>query len=104
MNIKKLFYGIFISGIIAAGLNGCASSPTKESTGQVLDDSVITAKVKTALLNAENVNSSDISVETFKGVVQLSGFVSSRQEEWRAAGVARKVDGVKSVDNDMQVK
>ena len=93
-----------MAGLLILSLSGCAASSTKESTGQTLDDSVITTKVKSALLNADNIDSTDISVETYKGIVQLSGFVASRGEEWRAVGVTRRVSGVKGVDNDMQLK
>jgi osmotically-inducible protein OsmY len=87
---------------------GCTSTPQKapqkESTGEYVDDSYITAKVKTAILNEPGLKSSEINVETFKGVVQLSGFVNSRSDIDRAVDVARSVKGVKSVKNDMRLK
>jgi hyperosmotically inducible protein len=83
---------------------GCGSSPTQESTGQYFDDSVITAKVKAAILNEPTLKVAEINVETFKGVVQLSGFVSSQADIARAAEVAGKVEGVKSIKNDMRLK
>jgi len=83
---------------------GCASTKTTEGTGQYVDDSVITSKVKAAILGTPNLNSAEINVETFKGVVQLSGFVSSNAEISTAIAVARRVAGVKSVKNDMRLK
>ena len=83
---------------------GCASTPTKEGTGEFVDDSVITTKVKAAILKEPSLKSTEINVETFKGVVQLSGFVSSQADITRAVEVARDVNGVKSVKNDMRLK
>jgi len=83
---------------------GCASTPTKESTGEYVDDSTITTKVKAAILNDPALKVFQINVETFKGVVQLSGFVDSAQHVKRAEEVARGVGGVKSVKNNLIVK
>lgn len=83
---------------------GCTSTPTQESTGEYVDNSVITARVKTAIFKEPSLKSAEINVETFKGVVQLSGFVSSQSDINRAVEIARGVDGVKSVENDMQLK
>ncbi len=83
---------------------GCASTPTRESTGQYVDDTVITTRVKAEILEEPGLKSAEINVETFKGVVQLSGFVSSQASINRAVEVARAVKGVSSVKNDMRVK
>ncbi len=83
---------------------GCASTRTQEASGEYVDDSVITGKVKTAIFNEPSLKSAEINVETFKGVVQLSGFVSSPAAETTAVAVARNVGGVKSVKNDMRLK
>jgi len=83
---------------------GCASTAKKEGTGEYFDDTVITTKVKAAILEEPTLKSAEINVETFKGVVQLSGFVSSKAAENTAVAVARKVPGVKSVKNDMRLK
>ena len=83
---------------------GCASTAKQEGTGEYVDDTVITTKVKAAIFNEPTLKSAEINVETFKGVVQLSGFVSSAAAENKAVAVARKVAGVKSVKNDMRVK
>lgn len=85
-------------------LAGCAGSPTAGSTGQYIDDATITAKVKTELLRAQEVGGWDVNVETFKGKVQLSGFVSSPEEKKKAGELAKNVAGVKSVENDLIVK
>jgi osmotically-inducible protein OsmY len=83
---------------------GCASTAKQEGTGQYIDDTVITTKVKAAILGEPSLKSAEINVETFKGVVQLSGFVSSQAAENTAVAVARKVEGVQSVKNDMRLK
>lgn len=83
---------------------GCASTSSKEGTGEYIDDSVITTKVKAAVLNEPTLKSAEINVETFKGVVQLSGFVNSQADIATAASVARGVKGVVSVKNDMRLK
>jgi hyperosmotically inducible protein len=83
---------------------GCASTPKQEGTGEYVDDTVITTKVKAAILNEPTLKSAEINVETFKGSVQLSGFVSSRDEMNKAVEVTRSVNGVKSVKNDMRQK
>lgn len=83
---------------------GCASTAKKEGTGEYVDDTVITSKVKAAIFNESSLKSAEINVETFKGVVQLSGFVSSRAAADKAVAVARSVGGVKSVKEDMRVK
>jgi len=83
---------------------GCASTPTRESSGQYLDDSAITTSVKAAIFDDPSLKVLQINVETFKGEVQLSGFVDSAQNVRRAGEVARDVQGVKSVKNDLIVK
>ena len=90
--------------ILLISVMGCASTRTHESAGEYLDDSAITLKVKTAILGDEALKSSEINVETFKGVVQLSGFVNSQSDINQAVVVARNVNGVTSVRNDMQLK
>jgi osmotically-inducible protein OsmY len=93
------------AGIALIGVaSGCASTATHEGTGQYVDDTVITGKVKTAIFNEPSLKSAEINVETFKGVVQLSGFVSSAENQKLAMDVARKVPGVASVKDDMRLK
>jgi len=100
--------GIRISAFAAAVAltfaAGCASTQTHESTGQYVDDTTLTAKVKTAIFEDPSLKSSEINVETFKGRVQLSGFVSSKENIAQAVTVAQNVKGVESVKNDMRVK
>ncbi|MBF8258749.1 MAG: putative transporter [Actinobacteria bacterium] len=83
---------------------GCASTPTREGTGEYIDDSAITTKVKAAILNDPSLKVFQINVETFKGAVQLSGFVDSAESVKKAGEVARGVAGVKSVKNNLIVK
>ena len=83
---------------------GCGGTATQESTGDYIDDTVLTTKVKAAVFNEPSLQSAEINVETFKGVVQLSGFVSSQADINKAVEIARDVPGVKSVTNDMRVK
>ena len=90
--------------LVAISLSGCAGSSTKESTGGYIDDTVVTTKVKTALFSDKQIKSSEINVQTFKGRVQLSGFVSSAADAKRAVDVTRQVQGVLVVENDMQIK
>jgi osmotically-inducible protein OsmY len=85
-------------------LGGCAATRAQESTGQYLDDTVITTRVKAAIFEDANLKSAEINVETFKGVVQLSGFVNSQTDIDRAVTLTRSVSGVKSVKNDMRLK
>ncbi len=87
-----------------AVLAGCAATRTQESTGEYVDDSTITAKVKAAIFDDPTLKVFQITVETFKGVVQLSGFVNSPEVVSRAAVVASRVSGVKSVKNNLLVK
>ena len=97
------FAAIFLA-ILMASLLGCASTATQEGTGEYIDSTVITAKVKAAIFDEPTLKSSEINVETFKGVVQLSGFINSQDDIDKAVEVARQVKGVKSVKNDMQLK
>lgn len=83
---------------------GCAGSRTQESTGEYIDDSAVTMRVKSALLNEPGVKSGQITVETFRGVVQLSGFVETDEMMHKAVTTTQGVSGVKSVRNDMRVR
>jgi osmotically-inducible protein OsmY len=98
------FFTAFLLALTLMAAAGCASTHKQEGTGEYVDDSVITTKVKAAILNAPNLSSADINVETFKGVVQLSGFVNSRADINGAAAAARSVSGVSSVKNDIRLK
>lgn len=101
--ISKLATAAFIAMTLVSVV-GCASTAKQESTGEYMDDSLITTKVKAAILNDSSLKVAEINVETFKGIVQLSGFVNSQADINKAVEVAGKVKGVKSVKNDMRVK
>lgn len=101
---KLKLYPAFILAFLLAFLAGCAPTPTQEGTGEYIDDTIITTKVKAAIFNEPGLKSSEINVETFKGRVQLSGFVNSQADINKAVTVARGIKGVKSVQNDMRVK
>jgi len=100
--LKRL--SAFLLALAFASVLGCAGSATQESTGQYFDDTWITTKVKSALIEDPQVKSAEINVETFKGVVQLSGFVSSSAAMQQAVKFAKGVQGVTSVKNDMRIK
>lgn len=97
--ITTLFAALMLTAIV-----GCTSTHNKEGTAEYVDDSLITTKVKAAILNEPGLKSTEINVETFKGTVQLSGFVKEKQDIAHAGNVARGVKGVKSVKNDLRQK
>ena len=99
-NVMK--YLVCITLILAFA--GCASTRTSESTGGYIDDSVITTKVKAELVEDPVTKAYQINVKTFKGVVQLSGFVNTAEEKEKAGEIARKVKGVVDVKNNINVK
>ena len=90
--------------ILTIMLAACAGSPTQESTGEYIDDVALTAKAKSKLLAATETSGTSITIETFKGTVQLSGFVDSEAEKQRAEEIVAAIDGVASVDNKISVK
>jgi len=104
MKKRNMFIRCFVLLMLIATFVACASTPKQESTGEYVDDSVITTKVKSLLAADDFLKSFQISVETFKGTVQLSGFVGSQQAVDKAGEIARSVKGVKSVKNDLIVK
>lgn len=103
MKQPKIF-SAFCLIILLAFFLGCASTKKHEGAGEYVDDTVITTKVKAAILHDPSLKVAEINVETFKGVVQLSGFVKSQADINRAVEVARGVKGVTSVKNDMRLK
>lgn len=103
MKQLKYFAALFMTAALLLSL-GCASTATKESTGEYIDDSVVTTKVKDAIFREPTLKSSEINVETYKGVVQLSGFVSSQSNMDKAVEIANGIKGVQSVKNDMRSK
>ncbi|MDQ1830552.1 BON domain-containing protein [Massilia scottii] len=104
MKIAKRLSSMLFAATLVATMAGCASTATKEGTGEFIDDTVITAKVKASIFNDPTLKASEINVETFKGDVQLSGFVADPADAAKAADVARGVKGVVSVKNDVRVK
>lgn len=103
MNMVKLIPQL-LAALMLVLLTGCASTDLGARVSQYLDDASITAGVKAALLNQPNLSVSDVNVETYKGIVQLSGFVASPDTAAAAAKAARQVRGVKSVKNDIRLK
>lgn len=103
MTILKRISTILLASVLFSVL-GCASTAKHEGTGEYVDDTVITTKVKAAIFNEPTLKSAEINVETFKGSVQLSGFVSSAADIKKAVEVARSVKGVTAVKNDMRMK
>lgn len=90
--------------VVIASFLGCASTRTQRDTEEYVDDSVITSKVKAAIFNETTLKTMQIEVKTFKGEVQLSGFVDSAQSVTKAGEIARSVKGVTKVNNDLIVK
>jgi len=101
--LGKYLSALFLAVMLVTAV-GCASTSKQEGTGEYIDDAVITTKVKAAIFEDETVKVAEVNVETFKGAVQLSGFVSSQASINKAVEVTRRVKGVKSVKNDMRVK
>jgi len=104
MKKRNMFIGCFMILMLIATLVACASTSKQEGAGEYVDDSVITTKVKSLLASDDFLKSFEISVETYKGTVQLSGFVDSQKAVDKAGEIARGVKGVKSVKNNLNVK
>ena len=103
--MKKIkWFSLILAAAMLTSVVGCSSTPTRDSTGQYIYDSVITTKVKTAIIDDLSLKGFEIKVVTFKGDVQLSGFVSSQINIAAATAAARHVEGVRSVTNNMQLK
>jgi len=102
--IKTVSISLILAGASVALFSGCAATSTQSSTGEYIDDTAITAKVKAALFKDELIKGRDISVETFKGTVQLSGFVNTAREKELAASIAAGVNGVTTVKNSLTIK
>lgn len=98
------FIPAFIVALALLTAAGCASTHKQEGTGEYVDDSLVTTKVKAMLFDEPGLRSGQINVETFKGVVQLSGFVGTQADISKAVEITRAVKGVQSVKNDMRLK
>ena len=103
MNIARGLTTI-LSSVMVVALMACAPTPQREGTGEYIDDTLITARVKAALIADPELKATEINVETFKGTVQLSGFVAQPADIPKAVELTRRIGGVKSVKNDMAVK
>ncbi len=104
MSKSRMMLGLLVSFMLIISLLSCASTPKSSSTGEYLDDTVITTKVKALLVKDVALKSFQVSVETYKGVVQLSGFVDTDKTRDKADFIARSVKGVKSVKNNLILK
>jgi len=104
MNSRRRLIGYLALILFVAAIVACGSTTQQEGTGEYVDDSVITTKVKSLLAADDFLKSFQVGVETFKGNVQLSGFVNSQQAVEKAGEITRSVKGVKSVKNDLIVK
>ncbi|MGA9534823.1 MAG: BON domain-containing protein [Desulfobacterales bacterium] len=104
MKNRNRVFGYLVLILLIATFMGCASTSKQEGTGEYVDDSVITTKIKSLLAADDFLKSFEISVDTYKGAVQLSGFVGSQKAVGKAGEIARSVKGVKSVKNDLIVK
>lgn len=93
-----------VASLLIAALVACAPTTKREGTGEYIDDTVITGKVKAALIVDPELKATEINVETFKGTVQLSGFVASPEHIAQAVQLARGIRGVKAVKNDIALK
>jgi len=103
MKIRNVLKMMLVATVLAT-VAACTSSPTRESTGEYVDNTVITTKVKSALAQDSLGTLVDVEVATFRDVVQLSGFVDSEEDKMRAEELASAVEGVESVDNSLIVK
>jgi len=103
---KDFLLTVLLASMLLAALlmSGCAGGPTQESTGEYIDDAAISAKVKTELFRDPDVSGFQTQVESYKGQVQLSGFVDTPEQKAKAAEIARSIPGVKSVKNNLIVK
>lgn len=103
MTLLKRCSAFFIAALLLSAL-GCASTSTRESTGEYIDDSVITSKVKTAIFSEPSLKTLQIHVDTYKNVVHLTGAVATDAERSKAVELASSVNGVRSVRNDILLK
>jgi osmotically-inducible protein OsmY len=104
MLVKLIRMMLLMVAVAVAGVAGCAGDATHRGTAQTVDDTTITAKVKGALLADSKVSGTDVQVETYRGVVQLSGFVDNAEQAQQAVTIARGVSGVREVKNDIRLK
>lgn len=103
---KNYLLSALVLGAVAGTVlsTGCTATATRQSTGEYIDDTAITARVKSAFVSDASVKALDVQVETFRGVVQLSGFVDNAEQKTRAEQIARSTNGVRDVRNNIQLK
>lgn len=104
MNKLNLITRFLLGLLLILSITGCAGNQVSESTGEYFDDAIVTTKVKTAILGDSRLSTMDITVTTFKGAVQLSGFVDSKSVAERAVQIVRSIKGVRLVNNSLVVK
>jgi osmotically-inducible protein OsmY len=104
MNKSHRIVALFFASLLVGPISGCASTPTSQSTGQYIDDSAISNKVRAEFISDKDLNIFQIDVTTYKGIVQLSGFVNSGAIKARATRIASGVDGVRRVQNNLIIK
>lgn len=104
MNAKKLIQSLFFGLMLLSTIPACTENTKRESTGEYLDDTVLTTKIKSTFIGDSRLKANDINVKTYKGIVQLSGFVDTQAEADRAVQLARTIKGVKAVNNSLIVK
>lgn len=104
MNVKKLIQSLFFGLMLLSAIPACTENTKRESTGEYLDDTVLTTKIKSTFIGDSRLKANDINVKTYKGIVQLSGFVDTQAEADRAMQLARTIKGVKAVNNSLIVK
>jgi hyperosmotically inducible protein len=104
MNTRKIFKNLFLSLLLLTALPSCTENTKRESTGESFDSAVLTTKIKSTFVGDSRLKALDINVKTYKGIVQLSGFVDTQAEADRAVQLARTVKGVKAVNNSLIVK
>ncbi len=104
MNILKFLTRLLLSLFLLSAISGCTENTKHESTGEYFDDTVLTTKIKSTFLGDSRLKMLDINVKSYKGQVQLSGFIDTQKEADRAVQLARTVKGVKAVNNSLIIK
>ena len=104
MDSVNYFLRVFFAAVFAVAIAGCAPTEKSKGTGELIDDVAITAKVKSAFVKDPDISAAEISVDTYKGKVLLSGFVSDSEDVEKAGKLARDIKGVRSVKSDLRVK
>jgi len=104
MNIRNTTFAAIFAAVVLAGASGCAVTRGQETVGAYVDDATITTQIKSRFVENKDVDASSIHVETLHGTVLLSGFAKSALEKGTAENIARKVNGVKSVKNEIAIR